>query len=100
MQLEHVCYFLPSGFTDHSPEEVRLQYYSSRASGDLQGYVSVVSLMNVILNICLQAKKKVKNILWISEKDLTLSSAWIQALFLVDMIGDISIFLPHNLELV
>lgn len=62
MQLEHV-YFLPSGFTDHSPEEVRLQYNSSRASGDLQGYVSVVSLINVILNICLQAKKKIKSIL-------------------------------------
>ncbi|MEQ2181705.1 hypothetical protein GOODEAATRI_014278 [Goodea atripinnis] len=26
-------------FTDLSPEELRLEYYSTRASGDLQGYV-------------------------------------------------------------
>ncbi|XP_003969103.1 nucleoporin NUP42 [Takifugu rubripes] len=31
---------LISGFTDHSPEEIRLEYYSSRASGDLQSYVN------------------------------------------------------------
>ena len=34
---------LCTGFTDLSPEELRLEYYSTRASGDLQGYVSVVS---------------------------------------------------------
>lgn len=38
--------FIPlPGFTDHSPEEIRLEYYSSRASGDLQGYVSVALLI-------------------------------------------------------
>lgn len=47
-RLEHVCHFLPSGFTDHSPEEVRLEYCSSRASGDLQGYVSVVSFLILV----------------------------------------------------
>ncbi|KAG7245116.1 hypothetical protein INR49_023682 [Caranx melampygus] len=30
----------PAGFTDLSPEELRLEYYSTRASGDLQGYVT------------------------------------------------------------
>uniref|UniRef100_A0A3Q0QZ13 Nucleoporin NUP42 n=1 Tax=Amphilophus citrinellus TaxID=61819 RepID=A0A3Q0QZ13_AMPCI len=29
-----------SGFNDLSPEELRLEYYSTRASGDLQSYVS------------------------------------------------------------
>ncbi|XP_042370875.1 nucleoporin NUP42-like, partial [Plectropomus leopardus] len=37
-----------SGFTDLSPEELRLEYYSTRASGDLQSYVSVVSPINVM----------------------------------------------------
>uniref|UniRef100_A0A096LQE9 Nucleoporin NUP42 n=1 Tax=Poecilia formosa TaxID=48698 RepID=A0A096LQE9_POEFO len=32
-----------SGFTDLSPEELRLEYYSSRASGDLQGYLNGVN---------------------------------------------------------
>ncbi|XP_026203536.1 nucleoporin NUP42 [Anabas testudineus] len=32
-----------SGFTDLSPEELRLEYYSTRASGDLQTYISGVS---------------------------------------------------------
>ncbi|XP_061597907.1 nucleoporin NUP42 [Cololabis saira] len=32
-----------SGFTDLSPEELRLEYYSTRASGDLQGYLSGVN---------------------------------------------------------
>lgn len=32
-----------SGFTDFSPEELRLEYYSTRASGDLQGYVNGVN---------------------------------------------------------
>lgn len=36
-----------SGFTDLSPEELRLEYYSTRASGDLQGYVNGV---NQLLN--------------------------------------------------
>lgn len=36
-----------SGFSDHSPEEIRLEYYSSRASGDLQSYVSALLLNNV-----------------------------------------------------
>ncbi|XP_036000881.1 nucleoporin NUP42 isoform X6 [Fundulus heteroclitus] len=32
-----------SGFTDLSPEELRLEYYSTRASGDLQGYINGVN---------------------------------------------------------
>ncbi|XP_023128725.2 nucleoporin NUP42 [Amphiprion ocellaris] len=32
-----------SGFTDLSPEELRLEYYSTRASGDLQGYLNGVN---------------------------------------------------------
>ncbi|XP_034747088.1 nucleoporin NUP42 [Etheostoma cragini] len=36
-----------SGFTDLSPEELRLEYYSTRASGDLQSYVSGI---NQLLN--------------------------------------------------
>ncbi|XP_022603024.1 nucleoporin-like protein 2 [Seriola dumerili] len=36
-----------SGFTDLSPEELRLEYYSTRASGDLQGYINGV---NQLLN--------------------------------------------------
>lgn len=36
-----------SGFSDHSPEEIRLEYYSSRASGDLQSYVSALLLIYV-----------------------------------------------------
>uniref|UniRef100_A0A3Q3VK36 Nucleoporin NUP42 n=1 Tax=Mola mola TaxID=94237 RepID=A0A3Q3VK36_MOLML len=36
-----------SGFTDHSPEEVRLEYYSSRASGDPQVYINGI---NQLLN--------------------------------------------------
>ncbi|XP_054914762.1 nucleoporin NUP42 [Poeciliopsis prolifica] len=32
-----------SGFTDLSPEELRLEYYSTRASGDLQGYQNGVN---------------------------------------------------------
>ncbi|XP_069032890.1 nucleoporin NUP42 [Embiotoca jacksoni] len=32
-----------SGFTDLSPEELRLEYYSTRASGDLQGYINGIS---------------------------------------------------------
>ncbi|KAI3358446.1 hypothetical protein L3Q82_014873 [Scortum barcoo] len=36
-----------SGFTDLSPEELRLEYYSSRASGDLQTYMNGV---NQLLN--------------------------------------------------
>ncbi|XP_028453270.1 nucleoporin NUP42 [Perca flavescens] len=36
-----------SGFTDLSPEELRLEYYSTRASGDLQSYVNGI---NQLLN--------------------------------------------------
>lgn len=36
-----------SGFADLSPEELRLEYYSTRASGDLQSYVNGV---NQLLN--------------------------------------------------
>ncbi|XP_029369994.1 nucleoporin NUP42 [Echeneis naucrates] len=36
-----------TGFTDLSPEELRLEYYSARASGDLQGYINGV---NQLLN--------------------------------------------------
>ncbi|XP_053190484.1 nucleoporin NUP42 [Scomber japonicus] len=32
-----------SGFTDLSPEELRLEYYSTRASGDLQGYINGIN---------------------------------------------------------
>ncbi|XP_032436030.1 nucleoporin NUP42 isoform X2 [Xiphophorus hellerii] len=32
-----------SGFSDLSPEELRLEYYSTRASGDLQGYLNGVN---------------------------------------------------------
>ncbi|KAM3596398.1 uncharacterized protein V6R79_013847 [Siganus canaliculatus] len=32
-----------SGFSDLSPEELRLEYYSTRASGDLQSYLNGVS---------------------------------------------------------
>lgn len=32
-----------SGFTDLSPEELRFEYYSTRASGDLQGYVNGIN---------------------------------------------------------
>ncbi|XP_015229635.1 PREDICTED: nucleoporin-like protein 2 isoform X2 [Cyprinodon variegatus] len=32
-----------SGFTDLSPEELRLEYYSTKASGDLQGYLNGVN---------------------------------------------------------
>ncbi|XP_075305491.1 nucleoporin NUP42 [Odontesthes bonariensis] len=32
-----------SGFTDLSPEELRLEYYSTRASGDLQGYLNGIN---------------------------------------------------------
>ncbi|XP_041823192.1 nucleoporin NUP42 [Melanotaenia boesemani] len=32
-----------SGFTDLSPEELRLEYYSTRASGDLQSYLNGVN---------------------------------------------------------
>ncbi|XP_068603475.1 nucleoporin NUP42 [Brachionichthys hirsutus] len=32
-----------SGFVDLSPEELRLEYYSTRASGDLQGYITGVN---------------------------------------------------------
>ncbi|KAM4725156.1 nucleoporin NUP42 [Anableps anableps] len=32
-----------SGFTDLSPEELRLEYYSTTASGDLQGYLNGVN---------------------------------------------------------
>ncbi|XP_004073914.1 nucleoporin-like protein 2 [Oryzias latipes] len=32
-----------SGFTDLSPEELRLEYYSKRASGDLQTYINGVN---------------------------------------------------------
>ncbi|XP_017277299.1 nucleoporin NUP42 [Kryptolebias marmoratus] len=32
-----------SGFTDLSPEELRLEYYSARASGDLQSYLNGVN---------------------------------------------------------
>lgn len=32
-----------SGFTDLSPEELRLEYYSTRASGDLQSYMNGVN---------------------------------------------------------
>ncbi|KAF3833621.1 hypothetical protein F7725_024825 [Dissostichus mawsoni] len=36
-----------SGFTDLSPEELRLEYYSTRESGDLQGYVNgITQLLN------------------------------------------------------
>uniref|UniRef100_A0A4W6EBC3 Nucleoporin NUP42 n=1 Tax=Lates calcarifer TaxID=8187 RepID=A0A4W6EBC3_LATCA len=38
---------LVSGFTDLSPEELRMEYYSTRASGDLQGYLNGV---NQLLN--------------------------------------------------
>lgn len=34
-----------SGFADLSPEELRLEYYTTRASGDLQSYVSGVTQM-------------------------------------------------------
>lgn len=34
-----------SGFTDLSPEELRLEYYTARASGDLQNYISGVNLL-------------------------------------------------------
>ncbi|KAM9776013.1 nucleoporin NUP42 isoform X1 [Syngnathus typhle] len=34
-----------SGFTDLSPEELRLEYYSTKASGDMQSYVSGVNLL-------------------------------------------------------
>ncbi|XP_031611950.2 nucleoporin NUP42 isoform X2 [Oreochromis aureus] len=41
------CYYsfqtLVSGFTDLSPEELRLEYYSTRASGDLQGYMNAIN---------------------------------------------------------
>lgn len=44
------CYFfMSSGFTDLSPEELRLEYYSTRASGDLQTYVSVQECHTVVL---------------------------------------------------
>ncbi|KAG7500863.1 nucleoporin 2 [Solea senegalensis] len=36
-----------SGFTDVSPEELRLEFYSTRASGDVQGYINGV---NQLLN--------------------------------------------------
>uniref|UniRef100_A0A673BNS8 Nucleoporin NUP42 n=1 Tax=Sphaeramia orbicularis TaxID=375764 RepID=A0A673BNS8_9TELE len=36
-----------SGFTDLSPEELRLEYYTTRASGDLQNYINGV---NQLLN--------------------------------------------------
>ncbi|KAM9386130.1 nucleoporin NUP42 [Pholidichthys leucotaenia] len=32
-----------SGFTDLSPEELRLEYYNARATGDLQGYINGVN---------------------------------------------------------
>ncbi|XP_070702605.1 nucleoporin NUP42 [Pempheris klunzingeri] len=32
-----------SGFTDLSPEELRLEYYSTRASGDLQSYINGIN---------------------------------------------------------
>ncbi|XP_051926144.1 nucleoporin NUP42 [Hippocampus zosterae] len=34
-----------SGFTDLSPEELRLEYYSSKASGDPQSYLNGVNLL-------------------------------------------------------
>ncbi|XP_019723382.1 nucleoporin NUP42 [Hippocampus comes] len=34
-----------SGFTDLSPEELRLEYYSAKASGDLQSYLNGVNLL-------------------------------------------------------
>ncbi|XP_057684330.1 nucleoporin NUP42 [Corythoichthys intestinalis] len=34
-----------SGFTDLSPEELRLEYYSTKASGDLQSYLNGVNLL-------------------------------------------------------
>ncbi|XP_061521240.1 nucleoporin NUP42 [Phycodurus eques] len=34
-----------SGFTDLSPEELRLEYYSTKASGNLQSYVNGVNLL-------------------------------------------------------
>ncbi|KAF7647268.1 hypothetical protein LDENG_00174960 [Lucifuga dentata] len=44
------CYYfktLISGFSDLSPEELRLEYYSTRATGDLQSYVNGI---NQLLN--------------------------------------------------
>ncbi|KAM8767101.1 nucleoporin NUP42 isoform 2-T2 [Acanthopagrus schlegelii] len=32
-----------SGFTDLSPEELRLEYYNTRASGDVQGYINGIN---------------------------------------------------------
>ncbi|XP_062302245.1 nucleoporin NUP42 [Osmerus eperlanus] len=36
-----------SGFRDHSPEELRLEYYNNKDSGDLQGYANgIIQLIN------------------------------------------------------
>ncbi|XP_066571680.1 nucleoporin NUP42 isoform X2 [Amia ocellicauda] len=46
-----------SGFPEFSPEELRLEYYNSRASGDLQNYVnSVQQLINQWKNRLLELK--------------------------------------------